>query len=139
MTIKIEFTPSFYAPCSFEIKKEGEKYRLIIIKSSTDSPPDPGAVWHTETDVSEPIEHLVSMIRNIALPEPPPSYIVIADGTEIKVYFEEEGEILQYRFISPPLGSHKSKLALGALELGKRLIPEKELFSHFDNLENDLS
>lgn len=138
MKIKIEITPSFFAPCSFEIKSNGEQYHLIVIRSSTESPADPGAAWHAETNAKKDIETLASLIRNLDLPEPPPSYIVIADGTEVKVSYDNGlGESWKHRFISPPPESHKFKFVMGALDLGKKLIPEDALIRFFDELRDN--
>lgn len=85
MTIKV-YIHDLGNKCEFEIKRNNEKYILLVLKSKSDFDRDNGKIWHAQTKDEKYVDDIQSLIKYCYENPSKPKRITILDG--IYIVFE---------------------------------------------------
>lgn len=131
--IKIEIQPAFESHCRFEIKPNGNRFHLMVMKYQSEY--DGGGLWTAETTDSESVAEITDLVESLMTEPETETSLVISDGVAVKYTLEKNGSRQEYTCLNPVENSRSWQAVQRLFDLGAELIPDSGYTSYITSIE----
>ena len=111
-----------------EIKKAGDQYHLLVILSKSAYYKENGRAWNGKTTNQEAVHEIARLIKGSYKNPSVPERITIADGMQVNVDLNEEGEEIHFFILNNfDEGTNEFRFMQKIVVLINELIPDDAL------------